>query len=266
MAAWKQCRQQTSRVHHAYWEWVLQAIGPTVSLTTPLGRFPISLLRPSDHHISTQCSHRVVNMLGAGCTLAGSRSSVRESQRSAQELLAAPMPPGVVEFTDPVDVICDLVATQGVPISNIPLATGVPVTFLEHCTQNLTGSAVTSVRTMWHAASRMGCTLTITAGQRTTILSPSTAPDRATMSAVITGYERRMASPSTLESDADRNALGPILAGEETVREAAARLGVSRQAVVQRLKRSEVTCTVLKSQARFIHARAVLRRALMSRA
>jgi DNA-binding Lrp family transcriptional regulator len=74
-----------------------------------------------------------------------------------------------------------------------------------------------------------------------------------------------MASPSTLEGDADRNALGPILAGEETVREAAARLGVSRQAVVQRLKRYEVTCTVLKSQARFIHARAVLRRAMMSR-
>jgi hypothetical protein len=190
---------------------------------------------------------------------------VRESQRSAQELLAAPMPTGVVEFTDPVDVICDIVATQGVPISNIPLATGVPVTFLEHCTQGLTGSAVTCVRTMWHAASRMGCTLTITTGQRTTILSPSTAPDRATMSAVITGYERRMASPSTLEGDADRNALGPILAGEETVREAAARLGVSRQAVVQRLKRYEVTCTVLKSQARFIHARAVLRRAMMSR-
>jgi hypothetical protein len=113
---------------------------------------------------------------------------------------------------------------------------------------------------LWHIASRMGCTLTVVHGTRTNILSPSTAPDRAAMVAVVAGHARGISPPTEFRNDLDREIVASIVSGEMTVIEAAARHQVSRQAIMQRLTGHGITCTLLKSHARLLAARAVLRR------
>jgi hypothetical protein len=260
LPAWHRFCRQTQSPYHAYWEWVVGAIRPTVHLTTPLGRFPIKLLRPDDRFIENQCLRRVTSMLGARCSLEGSRVSVRDSQRSAIEQFAEPMPAGVFECSDPIDLVTDIVTTQRVPVSNVPLVTGVPAAYLDNCYRNAAGSAIDSIRMLWHIASRMGCTLTVVHGTRTNILSPSTAPDRAAMVAVVAGHARGISPPTEFRNDLDREIVASIVSGEMTVIEAAARHQVSRQAIMQRLTGHGITCTLLKSHARLLAARAVLRR------
>lgn len=244
--------------HHAYWEWAVNAIQPTVWLTTPLGRCNFKLLSSDDRFIETQYIRRVTNMLGAHCSLAGSQTSVRDSQRITIDLFAEPMPEGTVEFDDPIDLVCDIIATQRVPISNVPLVTGVPVAFLENCVNNADALAIRSIRTLWSIASRLGCTMTLVNGRRTYVLSPSEPMVRPAIVACTEGHKREICKASEFTGD-----IRDIVSGKHTIQEAAALHQISRQAVLQRLKAHGITANLLKSNERLFEARKVLARHLV---